>query len=152
MFRYRSLRFYLFPVVGNIKQFTIQIYISICDIPVTHYLTRCFSFICLAPSGPDHVTITGLETPKRLGEHTSLTCVTSPSDPAASITWFARGRKLTDAVTSVDKTPDGYVTTSRLEIHVTDKDENATYKCRADNKELGKTVWSSVILRIYGMF
>ncbi|XP_041357784.1 hemicentin-1-like [Gigantopelta aegis] len=103
------------------------------------------------PTGPDHVTITGLETPKRLGEYATLTCVSSPSHPAAVISWFVRGRKLTDAVATVEEAPDGgYVTTSRLDIKVTDKDGNVTYKCRANNKHLGKTVSSSVMLRIYG--
>ena len=60
---------------------------------------------CLRSVAPETVTITGHEQAKA-GEEKTLTCTSSPSNPASTITWFSRSRQLDGATESVEESPE----------------------------------------------
>ncbi|XP_069945501.1 synaptogenesis protein syg-2-like isoform X2 [Cherax quadricarinatus] len=78
-----------------------------------------------------------------VGEEYTLTCVTAPANPPATITWIVQGKSISSATSMVTEDKEGgWVTASRLTRKLTKtKDEKETrVECRADNSASVKGV------------
>ncbi|KAK6173113.1 hypothetical protein SNE40_016632 [Patella caerulea] len=97
---------------------------------------------------PKEVTITGDKLAKA-GETVTLTCVSSNSNPAAVITWFAKGQSLPVASSNVEDSPEGgFITRSTVTVSLTNQDHNVIYTCQATNNALGQTVATTITLSV----
>ncbi|XP_067679249.1 nephrin-like isoform X2 [Haliotis asinina] len=98
---------------------------------------------------PNRVAISGGDRPAKAGQTVKLDCVSSNSNPAAVITWFARGRQLAQTDTRVEDSPDGgYISKSTLSVQLSHQDHNVKYTCQATNPALGQSVDDTVTLSV----
>ncbi|XP_041373934.1 nephrin-like isoform X2 [Gigantopelta aegis] len=112
-------------------------------------MTFEFASVNMSFVPPIKVTISGGERPKKAGETVKLMCVSSNSNPAAVITWFARGRQLPEANTKVTASPEGgFISTSTVKVRLSDQDHNLVYTCQATNTALGQNVADTVTLSV----
>ncbi|XP_013380213.1 nephrin isoform X1 [Lingula anatina] len=85
----------------------------------------------------------------RAGETIMLSCVSSNSNPAAKITWIAKGQQLSGATERVIEAPEGgYKTYSNLTVPLTDSENDVIYECQATNEALGQMARADVTLRV----
>ena len=66
-------------------------------------------------------------------ESITLICVTSPSNPAPSVSWYKQGQQITSGITNTpEQKPDGLsVTTSSLSLTVSRSDRGHSVYCKA---------------------
>lgn len=97
---------------------------------------------------PAAVNITG-QLLAKAGETVTLFCESDISNPAAVITWFAKGRQLPRISSTVTASPDGgFITKSNVTVTLTDQENNVIYTCQATNEALGQTVAGAVTLSV----
>ncbi|KAL3885782.1 hypothetical protein ACJMK2_025820 [Sinanodonta woodiana] len=97
---------------------------------------------------PKKVTISGDKLAKA-GEVVTLSCQSANSNPAAAITWFAKGRQLAETTSRVEESPDGgFITYSEVTVTMTHQDNNIIYSCQATNEQLGQTVAATATLSV----
>ncbi|XP_064595394.1 nephrin-like isoform X2 [Liolophura sinensis] len=117
-------------------------------IPSPRPLTASYKLI--VHFAPTKVEISGQKLAKA-GEEVTLSCVTTNSNPAAVVTWFAKGKQLQlpKSATRVEPSPDGgYITHSDVTVQLTDQENNVIYSCQATNSVLGLTVTDAVTLSV----
>lgn len=101
------------------------------------------------PDPPETVNITTAPSDPRVGQKMNLTCVSSPSNPAAVITWIKDGYQIDGNDGGLTETKwGGKITTNRLEIIPTSNDHEQVYGCRATNQVLDQSVNDAVTLDI----
>ncbi|XP_076438508.1 nephrin-like [Babylonia areolata] len=111
-------------------------------------LTKSFTLTVNFP--PQRVTISGGSGPLRSGDTVQLSCVSSNSNPRATITWFARGRQIPDTEVTATyevSTLGGFVTRSRVTVTLSHQEHNVIYTCQATN-DVGQTVADTVTLSV----
>ncbi|XP_036359051.1 nephrin-like isoform X2 [Octopus sinensis] len=97
---------------------------------------------------PKKVKISGHRLAKA-GQTVTLKCVSTNSNPAATITWFARGRQLPDENTQVKSSPKGgFISTSITKVNLTGNDNNVMYTCVAKNEYVVGGTSDSVTLSV----
>ena len=97
---------------------------------------------------PETVRVTGNLNAKA-GETIKLKCITAISNPPAFITWFSQGKQLSGGTSSTSPSPEGgFVTTSEINVKLSDRENNVPYQCHATNDAVGKTVVKSVTLKV----
>lgn len=97
---------------------------------------------------PKKVKVSGHRLAKA-GETVTLKCESSNSNPAASITWFARGRQLPEDNTQVKTAPNGgFISTSITKVNLTGNENNVMYTCQAKNEYINQAVTDSVTLSV----
>ncbi|XP_012942646.1 nephrin [Aplysia californica] len=100
---------------------------------------------------PTSVTMSGAQSAVKAGRRVTLTCVSSNSNPRATIMWVSKENQLprSDVTETYSESPDGgYITTSRVRVTVRHQDHNSKVTCRASNSEFGQTVADMVTLTV----
>ncbi|BFZ25572.1 hypothetical protein BsWGS_28611 [Bradybaena similaris] len=100
---------------------------------------------------PASVKISGADEPVQAGKTVPLTCVSSHSNPRATITWFAKNRQLpkSEVIETFSTSPEGgYITRSEVRVTVSHQDHNSVFTCQANNAEFGQTVADTLTLSV----
>ncbi|XP_022236947.1 nephrin-like [Limulus polyphemus] len=88
---------------------------------------------------PEGVYVTGPPEARR-GDVITVTCTTSPSNPAPNVRWRVNGRYIVGEEEYTTKTIDGWVTKSKITISLTRQDaDSKTVVCRAGDEGIGYT-------------
>lgn len=97
---------------------------------------------------PEKVTITGHQNAKA-GDLIALKCESAISNPPAVLSWFSRGRSVTNPGGSVvPSAKGGFVTTSEVKVTLTDRENDVVYECHGRNEVLGPTVVDTITLKV----
>ncbi|GAB1610364.1 nephrin-like isoform X2 [Argonauta hians] len=106
------------------------------------------SFKLTVHFAPKKVKISGHRLAKA-GQTVTLKCVSTNSNPAATISWFARGRQLPEENTQIKTSPKGgFISTSITKVNLTGDDNNVMYTCVAKNEYINRGISDSVTLSV----
>ncbi|GAB6027447.1 hypothetical protein CHUAL_001708 [Chamberlinius hualienensis] len=98
--------------------------------------------------GPAKVSIKGPSEAKK-GDAVTMKCETGKSYPPANISWVVDGSPILTSTSSIQKSEDGWITTSEIVITISNQDRNTMlFSCYATHETLGQTIVDTYSLTI----